>query len=63
MRRRRDPLDIDDVLERIGHAVERPAPATGGDLSLGRPRCSECSLRHQRDESVEFGVVALDPCQ
>jgi hypothetical protein len=63
MRRRRDSLYIDDVLERIGHAVERPAPATGGDFGLGRLRRGECSLRHRRDESVEFGVVALDPSQ
>ena len=26
MRRGRKTLDVDDVLERIGHAVERPAP-------------------------------------
>jgi len=63
MRRRRDPLDIDDVLERIGHAVERPTPATGHDLGLGRPRRGQCPFRRQRDEGIEFGVVAVDPCQ
>ena len=63
MRRRRDPLDIDDVLERVGHAVKRSAPTTGGDLGLSRPRRRECSLRRQCDEGVEFWVVALYPCQ
>jgi hypothetical protein len=63
MRRRCDPLDIDDVLERVGHAVKRSAPTTGGDLGLNRPRRRECSLRRQCDEGVEFWVVALDPCQ
>jgi hypothetical protein len=37
MRRGRQTLDIDDVLQRIGHAVEWPAPATGRNLGLGRP--------------------------
>src|SRR5580700_7223172 len=36
MRRGRQTLYIDDVLQRIGHAVERAAPASDGDFSLGR---------------------------
>jgi hypothetical protein len=38
MRRGRETLDVDDVLQRIGHAMERPAPSPGRYLGLGPPR-------------------------
>jgi hypothetical protein len=56
-----DALDIDDVLQRIGHAVERAAPVAGGDLGLGPARRGERALRHHRDKGVDPAVVALDP--
>ena len=43
--------------------VERPAPATGRNLGLGRPGRCQRPLRRQRDEGVVLSVVALDPRQ
>ena len=63
MRRGRHTLDVDDVLQRIGHAMERPAPSTGRYLGLGRPRCGQCPFRCQCNEGVVLGVVALDAGQ
>ena len=63
MRRRGDALDIDDVLQRIGHPVKRPAPVSGGDLGLGRARRGQSPLGRHRDEGVELAVVPLDLTQ
>jgi len=63
MRRGRKTLDVDDVLQRIGHAMERPAPSPGRYLGLGRSRRSQCPFRRQCNEGVVVGVVVLDAGQ
>ena len=63
MRRGRKTLDVDDVLQRIGHTVEWAAPASGGDFSLGRACRLQRPFRRQCDESVVLAVVALDAGQ
>src|SRR6185312_9734328 len=63
MRRRRQPLDIDDVLERVRDAVEGAAPASGGDLGLGLPRHLERPLGQRADEGIEAAVEAIDACE
>src|SRR5262249_23618522 len=60
VRRGSETLDIDDVFQRIGNAVERAAPAPGGNVSFGRARRLQRSLWGQGDKSVVLAIVALD---
>ena len=60
MRRGRKTLDVDDVLQRIGHAMERTAPASGGNFGLGRARRLQRPLWSQCDKSIVLAVMALD---
>src|SRR5207302_8382056 len=52
MRRGRKTLDVDDVLQRIGHAMERPAPSPGRYLGLGRSRLCKFPFRRHWYEGV-----------
>src|SRR5262245_691058 len=60
MRGRGQTRVIDDILEPVGHAVERTAPAATGDLRLGSPRVLQRELGREAKESVELPVVTLD---
>ena len=60
MRRGWKTLDVDDVLQGIGHAMERPAPTASRNLGLGNPRRLQRPFRGQCDEGVVVAVVTLD---
>ena len=63
VRRGGETLDINDVVQRIGRAVERAAPAAGGNFSLGRASRLQRPFQSQRDKGVVLVVVALDAVQ
>jgi hypothetical protein len=51
------------ILGAVGNAVERPAPAAGGDLALGTPGLSQRVLTHHRDHRVVPGPDPLQPVE
>jgi hypothetical protein len=60
MARRRQPGDIDDILDADRHAVQRPARAAGHDLGLGRPRRGGRRVAIEPDKRMQPRIEALD---
>jgi len=59
----RDPGGLDDVLQRVGDTVQRPAPGAGHQLALGRCRLAQCDLLGQPQKAVQLAVMRGDPLQ
>ena len=57
---RHAPLEVDQVLERDGHAVERAHAVAGADRAVGALGGEPGVVRVHRDEGVERGVATLD---
>ena len=60
---RRHPADVEQILDGDGHAVQRPAIDSGGQLAVRCGRLCACFVRHHADEGVELAVVGLDAVQ
>ena len=56
----RSALEIEEILDRRGHAVERPERAAFHDLILGSPRLAPCIIEAEMDEGVEAWIALLD---
>src|SRR5688572_6645105 len=52
---------IDDVLETVGHAVQRSAPVAARDLRLSRARIFHRDVRGETQERIELRIVLFDP--
>src|SRR2546429_627159 len=58
--RGRRPAHVDDVFDRDGHAVKRPAIVAGRQLAVGVARLAAGLVGHHEDEGVEPRVVDVD---
>ena len=56
----RNASGLDDVLERVGDAVQRAAPAAGRQLTLGDLSFGQRHLGRQPDKAVQFAVMGGD---
>ncbi len=57
---RRNPRGFDDVLQRIGDAVHRPARRAGHQLALGFGRLGQCRLLGHPQKAVQLAVMRGD---
>jgi hypothetical protein len=57
------PGDVDDVLDRIGNAVQRPAPRSARDFGLRRLRFGQRALRRDQQEGVDRRIDVVDPLE
>ena len=55
--------DIEQVLDRDRHAVQRPAIVAGGELLVGFARLPQRLVRHDENERVQARIVGLDAPQ
>src|SRR5580700_806104 len=55
-----DTGGLDDVFQRVGNAVHRPAPAPGRQLALGLRRLAQRRLFGRPQEAVQFAVMRGD---
>ena len=60
---RRDAGRLDDILQRIGDAVQRPAHLARHQLALGRLRLGQRHLFGQPEKAVQIPVMGGDPRQ
>ena len=61
--RRRHAAQVDDVLQRERHAVERPAVVPARELRVSLPRLRQRLIRQNGDESVDRRVSLGDPIE
>ena len=57
------PLEVDQILERDGHAVERAHPVAGADRAIGALRGEHGVGFIHRDEGVQRGIAAANPLE
>ncbi len=62
-RGRRHAADVEQVLDRDRHAVQRTAVVAGGQLLIGLARLPQRLVGHHEDERVQPRVVGLDAAQ
>ena len=59
----RRAADVEQILDRDRHAVQRSAVVAGGELAVGVARLLPRLVGHDQDEGVQPRVVRLDPPQ
>jgi hypothetical protein len=57
---RRDAGGLDDVLERVGYAVQWPTTPAGLQFAFRSGRLAQCELGRHPDEAVQFAVMRGD---
>ena len=57
------PLEVDQILERDGHAVERAHPVPGADRAIGALGGEHGVGPVHRDEGVQRGIAAANPLE
>ena len=55
-----DAGGLDDVLQRVGDAVQRAAARAGHQLAFGRPRLGERDLLGDQQKAVQLAVMRGD---